>query len=424
LTARVVAAGDIAAAVPDPHRPQRRDILYTGWGGPAELAVGESAGTVVEAGSVRICAPVGQLSYRDPHTGETGTYDYATWTSPAVPLHFAATEVIASWTASTPGRTWLQVELSGSTELGRSTGWFVLGRWAAGDGGIRRTSVPAQADADGDVRTDRFVAAEGRGLTHWTTRVILCRPAGAGDSPELRSIGAVASRVPTAGAPVASTPSAARGVVLDVPRYSQFRHAGRYRQWGGGGEAWCSAASTAMVVAFWGAGPSPADCAWVDPGCPHPGVVHAARGVYDHEYAGTGNWPFNTAYAGLFGLRGFVTRLRSLTDAEAFVAAGIPLVLSASFRKGQVPGLSYGTDGHLLVLVGFSASGQPVVNDPASPTDAEVRKTVGRAELEAAWLTGSQGVGYVIHPASVPLPDLPGLLGQLRPVRDRPGDGA
>lgn len=411
MTAGTVAAGDSAAAEPDPAGLPARDIAYTGWRGPAGLAAGELAGTVVDAGSVRLDAPVGEVSYRDPHTGDTGAYEYATWTSPTVPLRFAATELIASWTADTPGRTWLQVEVRGSTELGGTTGWFVLGRWAAADGGIRRTSVPGQAGADGDVHTDTVVAAEGRGLTSWQARVTLYRPVGADDGPELRSIGVVASRVPRSGPAVASRPRAARGVILDVPSFSQVLHAGSYPQWNGGGEAWCSAASTAMVVAFWGAGPGPADHAWVEPGHPDPWVVHAARGVYDHAYAGTGNWPFNTAYAGLFGLRGFVTRLRSLNDAEAFVATGIPLVLSASFRKGQVPGLSYGTDGHLLVLAGFSDSGQPVVNDPASPTDADVRKTVGRAELEAAWLTGSGGVVYVIHPASVPLPDLPGPLG-------------
>jgi hypothetical protein len=36
-----------------------------------------------------------------------------------------------------------------------------------------------------------------------------------------------------------------------------------------------------------------------------------------------------------------------------------------------------------------------------------VRKTVGRDEFEAAWLTTSGGIVYVIRPASVPLPAAP-----------------
>ncbi|MBX6723484.1 MAG: peptidase C39 family protein, partial [Dactylosporangium sp.] len=91
-----------------------------------------------------------------------------------------------------------------------------------------------------------------------------------------------------------------------------------------------------------------------------------------------------------------------------FIAAGIPLVVSASFKKNQIPGLTYGTGGHLMCLVGFTADGQPVMNDPFSPTNDDVRKTVGRAEFETAWLTTSRGIVYVIHPPSVALPDAPG----------------
>jgi hypothetical protein len=136
-------------------------------------------------------------------------------------------------------------------------------------------------------------------------------------------------------------------------------------------------------------------------------VDYAARNTYDAAYVGTGNWPFNTAYAGRFGLNGFVTRLRSLNEAEAFIAAGLPLVCSLSFKKNQVPGLTYGTNGHLLVLAGFSATGQPVLNDPAAATNAAVRKTVERAEFEEAWLDTSGGLVYVIYPAGTALPPPP-----------------
>ena len=159
-----------------------------------------------------------------------------------------------------------------------------------------------------------------------------------------------------------------------------------------------------MVVAYWGSGPAPTDYAWVNSGYADPWIDYAARNTYDYTYHGAGNWPFNTAYAGRFGLDAFVTRLRSLNEAESFIAAGIPLVLSLSFTKKQIPGLSYGTAGHLLVLAGFSSTGQPVLNDPASPSDAAVRKTVGRSEFESAWLTSSGGTVYVITPAGYPLP--------------------
>jgi hypothetical protein len=159
-----------------------------------------------------------------------------------------------------------------------------------------------------------------------------------------------------------------------------------------------------MLVASWGDGPTAADLSWVDPGYADPQVDYAARNTFDYTYTGTGNWPFNTAYAGRYGLDGFVTRLRSLTEAEKFISAGIPIAVSLSFSKNQIPGLNYSTGGHLLDIVGFTTSGDPVLNDPVATTDAGVRKVAGRNQFEAAWLTSSGGTAYVIHPAGVPLP--------------------
>ncbi|MFY9914326.1 MAG: C39 family peptidase, partial [Nocardioidaceae bacterium] len=132
-----------------------------------------------------------------------------------------------------------------------------------------------------------------------------------------------------------------------------------------------------------------------------------ARNVFDYTYDGAGNWPFNTAYASRYGLQGFVTRLRSLTEAEEFIRAGIPLVISVSFAKGDLDGAGYGTNGHLMVVVGFTESGDVVVNDPAShlvKDDGQVRTTYRRDQLENAWVPHSGGTVYVIHPEKRHLP--------------------
>lgn len=400
------AAGALRDKRPPPP-PAARDIVYRKWSDDAELATGVSAGVAIAAGALTIADPIGRRVYTDPYTGTAGSYDYATWTSPEVPLTFAASEAVPSWTAGTPGGSWIEVHLRGVTELGNTTAWYHLGRWAADDNVIGRTSVAAPSDADGRVSIDTFFAAAGHGLTRWQVRVTLLRPTGTTLTPQVRSIGAMVSRLPAPGSVVPSAPQAAQGVVLPVPQYSQNIHQGEYPQWNGGGEAWCSPTSTSMVVAHWGTGPTPADYAWVNPSYQDPWVDYAARHTYDNNYAGTGNWPFNTAYAGRFGLNGFVTRLRSLNEAERFIAAGIPLICSLSFKKNQIPGLTYGTNGHLLVVVGFTATGQPVLNDPAASSNAAVRKTVGRAEFEKAWLDTSRGIAYVIRPTSVPLPAAP-----------------
>ena len=57
-----------------------------------------------------------------------------------------------------------------------------------------------------------------------------------------------------------------------------------------------------------------------------------------------------------------------------------------------------------MVIVGFTAAGDVVVNDPAARTRAGVRRTYDRAQFERAWLRGSGGLVYVIHDAAHPLP--------------------
>ncbi|MEV4655763.1 peptidase C39 family protein [Micromonospora sp. NPDC049301] len=374
----------------------RRDIAYRGFHLPADRTAGTGDGLRADE---RGLTPAGA----DPAVAR------GSWTSPPVRVGFPVAEVVPSWTADTPEGCWIEVELRGWHGDAPSTGWYPLARWAADDRAVRRTSVPGQRDGDARVDTDTLIVT-GAAVTGWQARVTLCRPAGSPAGPVLRSIGAVATgggeHVPTDPADETGH-GAARGTVLDVPRYSQRVHTGQHPQWGGGGESWCSPTCVSMVLAYWGAEPAPERYAWVDPPGPRPVVVHAARHCYDHAYAGAGNWPFNTAYAGLHGVDAFVTRLRSLAEAEAFLAAGIPLIVSAAFRAGEVPGLAYDTRGHLMVLVGFTADGDPVLNDPYAPDDDAVRRTVPRQRFEAAWQRGSGGVAYVLRPASVPLPPPP-----------------
>lgn len=362
----------------------RREIILNRWADVDAWKSGTASGVSVEVSGLVFDRPVEQVDQ----------YEAATWTSPLTPVGFPATELIPSWTATTPGSSFVRIELRAADASGRTTKWYNLGDWAADDSAFTRTSLKGQDDEDGVVEADILKAAEGRRWESMQARVTLLRPAGSEDVPSVQALYAVASAVPTESEP--SHPQTAMGVVLEVPAHSQLIHQG--------GHALCSAASTAMVLSYWGTGPGPADYAWVDPSYPDPWVDHAARHIYDRSFSGCGNWPFNTAYAGRFGVRGFVTRLRSLNEAELFIAAGIPLIASSSYAAGEVPGLDYTTDGHLVVLAGFTAEGDPVLNDPNAPANDGVRKRVGRKEWEAAWLRSSRGVVYVIHPASVRLP--------------------
>jgi hypothetical protein len=394
--AAAAAASSVAASPIEFHRWRSfARGLDEGTTGAATLRFGHAAGT---------------FDYTDPFGSGTKTWEYARWTSPVHPVGFGATELVASWTAAAPAGTWLQVEMRAHTSTGHDTKWYVMGRWAEGDGDIHRTSVNGQRDADGTVFTDTFVPTSGTSISSYQLRVTLYRLPGTGAAPVVRTLGAFASAIPDRDEFPVSPSGGAWGIELNVPKYSQNIHLGEYPQWDGGGEAWCSPTSTSMVVASYGRGPSPADYAWVDPSYADPWVDYAARHTYDYTYEGAGNWPFNTAYAGRFGLDGFVTQLRSLTELERFIRAGIPIVTSQSFQAEELPGAGYSTNGHLMVIRGFTRTGDVIANDPASPSNDAVRRVYPRAAFEKVWQRSTGGVVYVIHPKSRPLPShVPGL---------------
>ncbi|MFI0421412.1 C39 family peptidase [Spongiactinospora sp. 9N601] len=373
----------------------------------AAFPTGTQEGTSAAGGALRFGKAVGTVTYTDALGAKT--WEYARWTGSGRAVGFAATELVASWTADTPAGTWIQVDMRGTTP---DTKWYVLGRWAYGDADIQRTSVRGQGDADGTVAVDTFVAAKGRPIDSYQLRVTLYRKPGQSRGPVVTALGAMASAVPDRASVPVSPGGGAWGVELDVPRRSQNVHEGHYPEWDGGGEAWCSPTSTTMVLGRWHKWPSERDTSWVDPTDPDPEVDYAARHTYDYTYQGAGNWPFNTAYAGRFGLSGFVTRLRSLTELEKLIKAGIPVVTSQSFQAHELPGAGYGTDGHLMVVIGFTATGDVIANDPASPDNPAVRRVYPRAAFENVWLrsTSSGGISYIIHPKGHKLPPpTPGL---------------
>jgi hypothetical protein len=381
-----------------------RQVAFTRWEGGPAFGSGTSAGLRLSHG--RLALKDASTENAPKHRAYHGTtYDLGSWTSAPVTPGFAFTQLVSSWSASTPKNSWVEVRVRVTSGPARSH-WMVLGRWASSDKHVRRTSVPGQSDPLGHVDVDTWKAASA--ADSYQLQVRLMRRSGAASAPPtVSSLGAMTSALPST-VPAVSAPGAASGVVLDVPRYSQMVHRGEFSQYGGGGEAWCSPTSTAMVLGYYGRLPAPSSYSWVGPRT-DPWVDAVARGTYDTAYEGTGNWPFNTAYASSRGLSAFVTRLRSLSEVETLVAAGIPVIVSVSFPAGGLYGAPISsTAGHLLVIVGFTATGDVVVNDPAASSASGVRRTYDRAQLESVWLGGSGGTAYVIHDAAHPLPPSPG----------------
>lgn len=331
------------------------------------------------------------------YVDEHRAFDRLTWTGERTASDFDIGSVVASWQASTPGETWVEVAVRGGPTAADGP-WLLLARWADSDQAIRRTTVAGQDTDAYRVAADEITIAAGRRWRHLQTRVTLARPSDSAEPwPSVDALHVLTSTAP-AGASAVDSPPSGVAHVLDVPPHSQQLYRDHDPELDGGGQSWCSPTAVTMVLEYWGVR------------LPEPAVPYAARHTYDVAYGGCGNWAFNTAFAARFGLTAFVTRLRSLAEAELFTRAGIPLVLGVRFRADQLDGAGYDTNGHLLVLVGFDEHGDPVVNDPASHhvrSDDEVRTTYRRDQFLSSWQERGTGIAYVIRPPAHRLPPVP-----------------
>ncbi|MBX6341491.1 MAG: peptidase C39 family protein [Thermomicrobiaceae bacterium] len=313
---------------------------------------------------------------------------YGTLESPVVAATNAPFDTaIASWNADTPAGTWLQVELRAyRPDTDHWTKYYIMGIWAAGTDTIERHSVNGQGDTDGFVATDTLLLYGHPAYTQYQYRLTLfTTDLHATPRVHLLSVMTSNSEAEAAGLDLAPNRSV-WGTDLPVPQRSQMI----YKK---GGEVWCSPTSTSMVMAYWGISvPVPA----------------AADGTYDYVYKGTGNWPFNTAYAASFGLEAYVTRLSSMAQVEQWIAAGVPVVISYAFGEGELAGTPIpSSDGHLMVIRGFDENGNVIANDPAAASDDAVRIVYDREDLERLWLLHSGGTVYLIYPKGWPVPSTP-----------------
>lgn len=394
------------AVLTDPLHPERARLAASSTAGQhafrsftsdAAFAAGTTRGTRVSGGALRISRTVGTL------TTAGHRWAWAGWTSAWVHPAHAFTQLIPSWNATTPPKTAVAVQARIRSTDGRLGTFKTVAVWSSRDDLFHRTSGAAQSGPLVRLDTDTFKAAKGVSFDAYQLRVLTLRTSGSTATPVVSSVQAVASRPATAAQATSKPYYGAKE--LSVPRYSQMTHRGQYPKYGGGGEAWCSPTSLSMILGYYKSLPSKANYAWVSTSYADPWVDHVARVVYDYGYEGTGNWPFNTAYAANLAGSAFVTRLTSLRAAERFIHAGIPLAASISFGSGGLDGAPISsTAGHLVVIRGFTAAGNVIVNDPAAPSNASVRRVYDRAQFEKAWQTKSAGTVYVVRDAAHPLP--------------------
>lgn len=301
-----------------------------------------------------------------------------TLTSPEFSAPLAWDELVMSWNATTPPGTGLKFEAR-AIYPERATAFYALGIWAEDTAERPRESVLNQKDQDGDVQTDTLVLK--REANRLQLRITFI---GSSDqlTPSLKLLGLSFLNKK---APMLQQPPnlAAWGKSLPVPERSQLSYAS--------GRDWCSPTSVSMVLGYWSSVLKRPELN-VD-------VPEVAGGVFDKNWPGTGNWPFNTAFAGKFnGMRAYVTRLGDVAELETLVVAGIPAIISVSYDAlyNRPPGKS---NGHIVVCIGFTETGDVVVNDPWANFSKgdKVRQVIPRQRLAKAWAHSHRTI-YLIRP--------------------------
>jgi uncharacterized protein YvpB len=297
------------------------------------------------------------------------------WTliSPKIETQIEWEELIVSWNFDAATNASVVIEAQ-ATYPERPTGWYCLGKWGA----EARESVRGQDDKDGRVDTDTLKLKK-RAKGVWVRLTLR----GEKDISGLKFVGL--SFCDRAAERVALEPNRkVWGKSLVVKERSQVGYPE-------GISEWCSPTSTSMLLSYWAKKVN-------RPELDHD-VPEVARAVNDPNWPGTGNWPFNMAFAGAHeGMRAYVARFSDVSELEDWIEAGVPVAVSVAY--GFLKGQEERAKGHLVVCIGFDESGNVIVNDPGRST---VRQVYARDNLIKAWAE-SENTVYLVYPEKWKVP--------------------
>ena len=303
--------------------------------------------------------------------------------SPEIKAPIKWNQLVLSWNAQPVPGTFIRIEAR-AIQPDHVTKFFSWGQWSPDDKTFSRYSITNQKDADGEVRADTLTLKKmADAVQIWIT---LGGTNGA--MPSLKFLGLSFCNTQIKPEPLPPN-RAAWGKEIPVVERSQQSYPG--------GSGWCSPTSLSMALARWGAISNRVD--W------NLDAPEVAAGVADHGFKFlTGNWSFNTALAGsLDGMRAYVTRFSDVSEIENWIAAGIPVIISARYDLLQ-DGRADDFSGHLTLCRGFTENGDLIINDPWTDLKVEsVRHIYKRENVRRAWATSHNTV-YLVYPENAKIP--------------------
>lgn len=353
-------------------RPARPAVDYSKWASVvtqvtgSELTAGTLEKTVAAEGAIALPTEARERGF--PLVG--------LWTGCETPSAIPFVDLLATFNVSTPGKTGAILEARVKTgATGGWSPWVYVQSWG------KTTTSTSRVDKFDGGRLDVDTLKLTQPATAYQLRVRLesfdydskvvpsvrrvstCASGPVEDDAERQTLRAVT--IQGEWAKDLGVPFRAQGA-LDLPRPI----------WG----EICSPTSTTMVLAYYGT-----DLKTLD----------NAEAIYDPTFDLFGNWGRAVSRAGELGYDAWLERFYTHDQVKAKIAAGIPVIASIRFKKGEVTGfLLEATAGHLIVIRGMTPEGDYIVNDPARRETGN-HQIYKAAEMAKAWFDKG-GVGYVI----------------------------
>ena len=103
-------------------------------------------------------------------------------------------------------------------------------------------------------------------------------------------------------------------------------------------------------------------------------------------------------------MRAYITRFGGISELEDWIVAGIPVIISAPFHL-LAPGRKDTGSGHVVTVIGFTETGDVVINDPATNLEKgqKIRHIYDRENVITAWAKSKNTV-YLVYPESAKIP--------------------
>jgi uncharacterized protein YvpB len=297
--------------------------------------------------------------------------------SPVIEFNHPMDRAVLSWNVATLGDSYIELFLRARAEGHGWSNWFDMGVWGKN---AENRSFTGQKNGFGKVDIDTLELNDA--ATEWQYKIIVHKST-AGGAPTIYAVALAAKD--SKNYKKESSGAVFETKQLTVPRLSQFETGNKANR-PDIEKRICSPTSVTMLLIYNG----------VDNITP----LDVAAKVYDKGEDAYGNWSFNTATIFSYlshstspsSFASYVRWYDSFDELLKNVDKGEPVVVSISFKEGELKGAPMPTPGHLVLIRGADAK-YVYVNDPAAPTWRTVARKYPRDEFIKAW----KGVAYVVE---------------------------